>query len=275
MRLATNYIPPHIVPPELLDPTTPQQNPSAAPDGTPTHSPDSTPIPSSAPAAYTNPGDTPLRGTISYYLNRIGSTEALGQLYLEAGMLYLEGSAPSLLTLSSPGLSSLRTPTLAHPQPFFRSSLLDPHASGSGHTDQPGNEQWNYDQAHARRFFARARELHPTVDVPLLPASHSGSEPDSHDSPVASGESAEHRLRMPTVEVHSADADQDEVREKQVRRRRRKNEDTSSVSAVGEEYGGGDDNMWYLYLPGLVGAGTALLVVGFLSFSSWRKGQGS
>ena len=36
-----------------------------------------------------------------------------------------------------------------------------------------------------------------------------------------------------------------------------------------------DDNTWYLYLPGLVGAGTALLVVGFLSFSSWRKGQGS
>lgn len=271
MRLATNYIPPHMIPPELLDPTTPQQHPSSV--WTPTHSPDATPVPSSASTPYTNPGGTPLRGTMSYYFSRVGSAEALGQLYLEAGMLYLEGSAPNLLTLSSPGLSSLRTPTLAHSQPFSRSS--DPHASGSGNPDQPGNEQWNYDHAHARRFFARARELHPTVDIPLLPASHSGSEPDSHDSPVASGDSVEHRLRMPTVEVHSADANQDEAREKQVRRRRRKNEDTNSVSAVGEEYGDGDDNMWYLYLPGLVGAGTALLVVGFLSFSSWRKGQGS
>ncbi|RPD61083.1 hypothetical protein L226DRAFT_534730 [Lentinus tigrinus ALCF2SS1-7] len=35
-----------------------------------------------------------------------------------------------------------------------------------------------------------------------------------------------------------------------------------------------DDRTWYLYLPGLVGAGTALLVVGLLSLQSWRKNQG-
>ena len=34
------------------------------------------------------------------------------------------------------------------------------------------------------------------------------------------------------------------------------------------------DGTWYLYLPGLVGAGTALLVVGLLSLQSWRKNQG-
>ena len=37
---------------------------------------------------------------------------------------------------------------------------------------------------------------------------------------------------------------------------------------------GDDDSTWYLYLPGLVGAGTALLVVGLLSLQSWRKNQG-
>ena len=37
---------------------------------------------------------------------------------------------------------------------------------------------------------------------------------------------------------------------------------------------GDDDRTWYLYLPGLVGAGTALLVVGLLSLQSWRKNQG-
>ncbi|KAI0330219.1 hypothetical protein GY45DRAFT_1251316 [Cubamyces sp. BRFM 1775] len=35
-----------------------------------------------------------------------------------------------------------------------------------------------------------------------------------------------------------------------------------------------DDWSWYLYVPGLVGAGTALLVVGLLSLQSWRKNQG-
>ena len=39
------------------------------------------------------------------------------------------------------------------------------------------------------------------------------------------------------------------------------------------------DSTWYLYVPGLVGAGTALLVVGIvgaLSFSTWsRRNQGS
>ncbi|KAI5999453.1 hypothetical protein EDC04DRAFT_2792695 [Pisolithus marmoratus] len=37
------------------------------------------------------------------------------------------------------------------------------------------------------------------------------------------------------------------------------------------------DNAWYLCVPSLVGAGTALLVIGIigtLSFSSWRQNQG-
>jgi len=39
------------------------------------------------------------------------------------------------------------------------------------------------------------------------------------------------------------------------------------------------EGAWYLYVPGIIGAGTALLVVGIvgvLSFSSWsRRNQGS
>ncbi|KAI0768055.1 hypothetical protein BD413DRAFT_137456 [Trametes elegans] len=49
-----------------------------------------------------------------------------------------------------------------------------------------------------------------------------------------------------------------------------------SVHAEPTDLGGGgeDDRTWYLYVPGLVGAGTALLVVGLLSLQSWRKNQG-
>ena len=35
-----------------------------------------------------------------------------------------------------------------------------------------------------------------------------------------------------------------------------------------------EDRTWYLYIPGLVGAGTALLIVGLLGLQNWRKNQG-
>ena len=82
---------------------------------------------------------------------------------------------------------------------------------------------------------------------------------------------------MPTVEIVSSDEDADH----ELRRRRAKSDDASDANASSTSLvekrtvPDDDDNTWYLYLPGLVGAGTALLVVGFLSFSSWRKGQGS
>ncbi|KAH9902786.1 hypothetical protein C8Q73DRAFT_671736 [Cubamyces lactineus] len=47
-------------------------------------------------------------------------------------------------------------------------------------------------------------------------------------------------------------------------------EPTDLGAAGGDE----DDWSWYLYVPGLVGAGTALLVVGLLSLQNWRKNQG-
>lgn len=211
---------------------------------------------------------SPLRGTLAYYLDRIGGSEKLAQLYLEAGLLYLEGSATNLLNSSYAGLSSLRTPALmSHPAPYVSSHT-------GVHHDGP--EAWSQDQAHARRFFNRARDLHPALDVPLLPTSNPGSEPESGDngSPIFDDST---RLRMP---VPHAQSNADEKP-----RRRRKREPAAedplaasitSKSAMGDPLDGqGEDNTWYLYLPGLVGAGTALLVVGFLSFSSWRKGQGT
>ena len=92
---------------------------------------------------------------------------------------------------------------------------------------------------------------------------------------------------MPTIDVSRAS---DEL-PPPVRRRARKRESgygytsddadaelsSSIVESVHREPdlgAGDDDRTWYLYLPGLVGAGTALLVVGLLSLQSWRKNQG-
>jgi hypothetical protein len=63
-----------------------------------------------------------------------------------------------------------------------------------------------------------------------------------------------------------------------VARRRRKKEELILVHDRGIRRPDDIDNAWYLYIPGLVGAGTALLVVGVvgaLSFSTWRRNQGS
>jgi hypothetical protein len=61
-------------------------------------------------------------------------------------------------------------------------------------------------------------------------------------------------------------------------RRRRKKEELIILRDRDIKGQNSIDNAWYLYLPGLVGAGTALLVVGVvgaLSFSTWRRNQGS
>lgn len=265
IRLATHYLPVHAIPPELLSMS--GQTPSTPTNG----SPDTTPVTSHSTIPYVDQTALPIKGTMAYYIDRVGGASNLAVLYLEAGLLYLEGSASNLLSSSYSGLSSLRTPTVtSHPPPY-----------ASSHHEHGGTDAWHSDQGYARRFFNRARELYPALDVPLLPTSNPSSEPESGDnenSPVLSSEPSQTRLRMPTV-------DTDGSSEKPVRRRRRRDTvvasddlaaSINSKSAVGDHLDGPvDDNTWYLYLPGLVGAGTALLVVGFLSFSSWRKGQGT
>ncbi|EJF64649.1 hypothetical protein DICSQDRAFT_178276 [Dichomitus squalens LYAD-421 SS1] len=101
------------------------------------------------------------------------------------------------------------------------------------------------------------------------------------------------QLEMPTLDVAREAASAHDPLPPPMRRRRRKepayasddaDEELSSsmVESVHKEppvelggaEGNAEDRTWYLYLPGLVGAGTALLVVGLLSLQSWRRNQG-
>lgn len=195
------------------------------------------------------------RGTLSYYLQCIGESRGLARLYLEAGLLHLEGAASTLLASSYSSLSSIRMPL--HSQ------------IGEG-----GAEAWKRDRDAAGKYFERARFLQPNLDIPSLPA-------EGESPPRGVGESQE--LEMPSIDIASApesvrsgetDPDHDIPT---VRRRRKKEEMTllDNRKADLDDL----DNTWYLYIPGLVGAGTALLVVGIvgaLSFSNWsRRNQGS
>lgn len=208
-------------------------------------------------------------GRSAYYLQRVGGPEALAQVYLEVGLLFLEGSASGLLSSSYAGLSSLRTLT----QSQSRHSNHD--YSSSGGAGSSANDAWRRDQDYAKRYFNRARQLYPDLDVPLLPQSDPSSDHERSATPSSHNSGSEPQFRMPTIDVSASQ----ELPESQPRRRRKKENfsaTASTASAVEERtVAPDDDNTWYLYLPGLVGAGTALLIVGFLSFSSWRKGQGS
>jgi len=193
------------------------------------------------------------RGTVSYYLQCIGGPLGLAQLFLEAGLLHLEGAASALLSASYSTLSSIRVPP--PPQP------------GEG-----GAEAWKRDRDMASRYLDRARALHPELDVPIIPDDGSGLLGSAHE------------LEMPSIEirpsapesVYSGEDVTYSEQEKTIRRRRQKKEELIFLDEVkGKE---DIESAWYLYVPSLVGAGTALLVVGVigaLSFSSWRRNQGS
>jgi hypothetical protein len=195
------------------------------------------------------------RGTISYYVQCIGGSAGLAQLFLEAGLLHLEGAASVLLSASYSTLSSIRVPPA--PQP------------GGG-----GAEAWKRDRELASRYFDRARALHPDLDIPVIPNDASGQP----------GSGSTHELEMPSLEIHPSAPDSVYSSEESMypeqeivlRRRRVKKDELIFM----DELKGKDDidSAWYLYVPSLVGAGTALLVVGVigaLSFSSWRRNQGS
>ncbi|KAF9236751.1 hypothetical protein BU15DRAFT_49658 [Melanogaster broomeanus] len=188
------------------------------------------------------------RGTISYYVQCIGGSAGLAQLFVEAGLLHLEGTASVLLSASYSTLSSIRVPP--PPQP-----------------SEGGAEAWKRDRDMATRYFDRARVLHPDLDIPVIPTSGSV-----------------HELAMPSIEllptatesVYSGEESIYSEHEITLRRRRQKKEELVFM----DEVKGRDDidSAWYLYVPNLVGAGTVLLVVGVigaLSFSSWRRNQGS
>jgi len=200
--------------------------------------------------------DDPQIGTTGYYVKRIGGQEGLARLFLEAGLkLHLEGAASLLLTSSS-ALSSIRT--------------AGPYAHYPGET---GTEAWRRDKEAARRYFDRARALDPSLEVPTLVVDAEGTESIS---------GTVHDLKMPSLPLGgSAVASQasrtsrrSKVREVTKPRRRREKEETPYLDQRSTE--DDMDATWYLYLPGLLGAGTALLavaVIGAVSVSSWRKSQ--
>ena len=176
------------------------------------------------------------RGTTRYYVQCIGGKRGLAQLYLEAGMLHLDGAASTLLSSSYSSLSSIRIPATSQ-------------------LTEGGSALWKRDREAAGQYFDRAREIAPDLDIPVLPPNnpHLGDE-----------------LEMPCIElqVEAAVPNIDALR-----RRRRRDEkallnDASKVNDI--------DGAWYVYLPGIIGAGTALVVVGVigaLSFGWSRRNQ--
>lgn len=196
--------------------------------------------------------EKPARGTTAYYVKSVGGSRGLAQLYLEAGLLHLEGAASTLLAVSYSSLSSIRIPL---------------HAQiGEG-----GAEAWRQDREAAAKFFDHARALYPALDIPALPIA------------------GELELEMPMMNLTPSASESERSKEEiqtdsepdvPVVRRRRKplekehrllNKNNTSLDDV--------DGTWYLYIPGIIGAGTALLVVGIvgaLSFSNWsRRNQGT
>ncbi|KAJ7650346.1 thiamine pyrophosphokinase, partial [Roridomyces roridus] len=165
------------------------------------------------------------RGTTQYFVQCLGGLSGLAQLYLEAGMLHLEGAASGLLTSSASSLSSLR---VAQPVAF----------------DEGGTDTWRRDRAAAAKYFERARTLHPSLhlEIPTLP---------SAESPSISRTPSE-QLEMPSIELQSAES---------TRRRRKLKEETALFDNHDSRLDN-LDNTWISLGFGLVGAGTALLVVG-------------
>ncbi|EIN03722.1 hypothetical protein PUNSTDRAFT_146892 [Punctularia strigosozonata HHB-11173 SS5] len=186
------------------------------------------------------PKPSSTRGSPGYHLARLGGPTALAHLLLQVGLLHLEGAAPDL-SASHSGLSSLRIPT--------------PSSSYSA----PGNgqETWRRDRELAARYFDRARALCPELDVPVIQHEPHASTPSGSE------------LLMPSIELPPP------VRSETARKR--KVEQASNVSVVSKATASPAtediDSTWYLYIPGLVGAGFAVAVVGMLSFSSWSKSR--
>ena len=195
--------------------------------------------------------DATEQGQTAYCIQSLGGPPGIAQLYLEAGLLHLEGAASMLLTSSYSPLSSIRLPS--------QSQYFPPSEGGS-------TAAWKRDREAARRYFDKARLLCPTLEVPALPAEDEGSADDD--------EATELGLRMPSVDLNVPS----EANQPRRRHTQREGSQNKQVVEVPQRSRGTEDldGAWYLYVPGLVGAGTALLVVGVigaLSLSTWRKNQ--
>ena len=183
----------------------------------------------------------PAKGTAAYHYHCIGGCPGLARLYVEAGSLYLEGAANLLLSSTYSALSSIRSST----------STVQVDGGIAG---------WRRDRDFARQYFARARILDPDLDVPFVP-------PEVGEEPGSGTE-----LLMPSIEIKTFGKRRGKTREVE-------ESELLAPSIVKESSTmstGYDDveSPWYLIIPGLVGAGTALLVVTAIGLSSWRRSQG-
>ncbi|KAI6039768.1 hypothetical protein EDC04DRAFT_2867917 [Pisolithus marmoratus] len=159
------------------------------------------------------------------------------ELYLEAGLLHLEGAASVVLSASHAALSLIRVP----PQP------------------QP--EQ---DRDAASCYFDCARAMNSDLDVPVIMDERSKQTRSVHE------------LEMPSLGIlhcHSA-PESTYSGEGSIKQGWTKDE----LIFIDDVKGKDDiDNAWYLYIPSLVRAVTALLAagaIGTLSLSSGRQNQG-
>jgi len=205
---------------------------------------------------------SPAKGTAAYNHRCVGGDTGLARLYVEAGSLYLEGAAATLLSSTYSALSSIR------------SSTSTVQADG-------GIAGWRRDREFARKYFECAKILDPDLEVPVVP-------PEIKDE-LGSGT----ELLMPSIEIKTTVGTKGTPGGSTTSRTRRR---TGAVMGKGKgreteesevlassmvkessaiSSGCGDvDSPWYLIIPGLVGAGTALLVVTAIGLSSWRKSQG-
>ncbi|KAI6007954.1 hypothetical protein EDC04DRAFT_2907435 [Pisolithus marmoratus] len=100
-------------------------------------------------------------GALSYCMQYIGGAAGLGQLYLEARLLHLEGAASIMLSASYATLSSIRVPP--QPQP------------------ENGAEAWQRDRDAASCYFDRACAMNSDLDVPVITDERSGKTRSVHE----------------------------------------------------------------------------------------------
>ncbi|KAH9031069.1 hypothetical protein EDB84DRAFT_1493443 [Lactarius hengduanensis] len=191
------------------------------------------------------------QGRIAYYIQSLGGPPGVAQLYLEAGLLHLEGAASMLLASSYSPLSSIRLPSQSQ-------YLADASEGGS-------TAAWKRDREAARRYFEIARVLCPTLEVPVLPVEDESLDDDD--------EATELGLRMPSVDLRASSEEDNQPRKRHAQKEAPVGKEVVDIPQRARRTDD-LDGAWYLYVPGLVGAGTAILVVGVigaLSFSSWRR----
>lgn len=254
--------------------------------------PVTTVIPAQNLSPSNSPPPPPRRGTAEYYVKCLGGSTGLAQLFLEAGLAHLEGIASKLLSSNYSPLNSIRH--------------SDSHSSSP--RTESSSQTWKRDRACARTYFERARRLAPSMDgsIPYLPEETDVRLVDRPNPTRNRGRPKRSPLRMDTTSSSEADVDAEGAEESKVefqmpsiyveqggktlrsgeasiagaksdatvRVRRRRQQASEALLEKPSSDTEDDEGTWYLYLPALVGAGTALLVVsvvGALSFHSWRR----